>query len=242
MKKNTSELSAHHTDEFYHPSAVSEFCARKLAFKFLKDENGNQKHVPVSKKTAATYRKFDNGHYVHDRIQTQFTQAGLIKLCEKKHGLELGLKGKLNPTTKANWKVDDALVEVPLFIEKYKVIGHCDGILNYPDEPILEIKSINKDGFSYLTDAKPEHVLQVHLYMWAMKRERALVLYECKDNQDVKQYWIKRDRDKLIEVAKLLAYTEKCVQENRIPQMQFKDKTNPPCIWCEYKGFCFGGK
>jgi hypothetical protein len=58
---------------------------------------------------------------------------------------------------------------------------------------ILELKTINSVGFSKLKGPKPEHLIQVQLYLNTAEPESAYLLYENKDTQDLKSFKILRD-------------------------------------------------
>ena len=86
-------------------------------------------------------RIFDNGHGVHDRLQTYLEKADKLLMRE-----------------------------VPVWVEEKETIGHCDGVIKISpiQLAILEIKSINDNGFNALVDAKEEHKKQAQVYMWAI--------------------------------------------------------------------------
>lgn len=102
-----------------------------------------------------TRRIFDNGHGVHDRLQTYLEKCGKLMMRE-----------------------------VPVWNKDYEVIGHCDGVVKISpiQLAILEIKSINDNGFNALMDAKEEHKKQAQVYMWAIEELR-LKLADKKFNE-----------------------------------------------------------
>lgn len=96
-----------------------------------------------------TQRIFDNGTYTHERLQAYMIDMGLL-----------------------------IMDEVPLLNEKYNIQGHTDGFLDLGGEvAILEIKSINDNGFNQLKDAKDEHKCQGLVYLYCAE-ERRLWLHE----------------------------------------------------------------
>lgn len=94
---------------------------------------------------ARLQRIFDNGTYTHERLQ------GYLK------DMELLL-----------------MDEVPLINDEYNIQGHTDGYLNLNDSEtsILEIKSINDNGFKQLKDAKEEHKKQGLIYLYCAESRR----------------------------------------------------------------------
>ena len=91
-----------------------------------------------------TQRIFDNGTYTHERLQSYLIDMGLLLMDE-----------------------------VPLLNEEYNIQGHTDGFLNLDGEvAILEIKSINDNGFNQLKDAKEEHKCQGLIYLYCAEERR----------------------------------------------------------------------
>ena len=96
-----------------------------------------------------TQRIFDNGTYTHERLQSYLIDMGLL-----------------------------IMDEVPIINDTYNIQGHTDGFLDLDGEvAILEIKSINDNGFRSLTDAKDEHKMQGLIYLYCAE-ERRLWLHE----------------------------------------------------------------
>lgn len=94
-----------------------------------------------------TRRIFDNGHHVHDRLQTYFEKMGILLMRE-----------------------------VPLYHNKDEIQGHTDGLMDYTgklkDIVVLEIKSINSRQFASLKQAKEDHVKQGGVYIHCLESAR----------------------------------------------------------------------
>lgn len=112
-------------------------------------------------------RIFDNGTKTHERLQEYLTAQGML-----------------------------ILDEVPCIHLDYNIQGHTDGFLllgktvdlkqkvpsrrgtrvvkltNYTNIGILEIKSINNNGFTSLKDAKPDHKEQAMIYLYCAEQRR----------------------------------------------------------------------
>lgn len=247
-----------------------------------------------------TRRIFDNGTKTHERLQEYLLDEGVL--------------------------ISD---EVPCINPEYNIQGHTDGFLNlgkittetvlvpkgccraklqvpkYTEVGILEIKSINSNGFTQLKDAKPEHKQQAMIYLYCAEERRQLLqekystlqdllnseperrkefeqryqhlrdghkftreekidfqvklcleadyilynttrpitkvvfLYENKDNQELKEYVVKRD-DSILE-ATLDKYDRlnKACETETIPEREGTSKSCPTCRWCNYKIECF---
>lgn len=57
----------------------------------------------------------------------------------------------------------------------------------------VELKSINTAGFGKLTRPKEEHFIQLQLYLQLGKYECGIVLYENKNDQQIKAFLVVRD-------------------------------------------------
>lgn len=92
-----------------------------------------------------TQRIFDNGTYMHERIQAYLKAEGTL-----------------------------VMDECPCIDEEMNIQGNTDGILRMTpyDYAILEIKSINSNGFTKLKDAKEEHKHQAMVYMYCTEIRR----------------------------------------------------------------------
>ena len=60
---------------------------------------------------------------------------------------------------------------------------------------VVEVKTINPYLWSNLKRPKPEHILQVHVYMAALAIHRSIVLYECKSTQRVLAFSVPFDAE-----------------------------------------------
>ena len=103
---------------------------------------------------ARTRRIFDNGTKTHERLQQYLAEQGMLLMDE-----------------------------IPVLNEYYNIQGHTDGLiaLSKVEKAILEIKSINSNGFSQLKTAKEEHVQQGLSYVYCVE-ERRKYLHETYAN------------------------------------------------------------
>ncbi len=129
-------------------------------------------------------RVFDNGHDVHERLQKYLEKTGVLLQAE-----------------------------VPIENTDYQIKGHTDGIINIKGiKGILEIKSINSSGFYSLYAPKEDHLIQVNIYMFCTGIERAVLLYECKDNQELKEFYVKQDMDILQPILAKIRDVQQMIQ------------------------------
>jgi hypothetical protein len=124
-------------------------------------------------------RIFDNGHGVHYRLQRYLKEIGTL-----------------------------VETEVPVENQEYEICGSADGILKLGKrEGVLEIKSINANGFYATHEPKPDHIIQINIYMFCLGIPRGCVLYENKNNQELKEFYVKLDNkilDPVLEKIKLV--------------------------------------
>lgn len=99
---------------------------------------------------ARTRRIFDNGTKTHERLQQYLEEQGMLLMDE-----------------------------VPVYNAPYNIQGHTDGILalGAVEKGVLEIKSINSNGFSNLKTVKEEHRKQGLTYVYCLEQRR-LELHE----------------------------------------------------------------
>jgi len=143
-------------------------------------------------------RIFDNGHAVHDRLQGYLKNAGVLKQ-----------------------------IEVPVESAEYEIQGHTDGIIEINGmEGVLEIKSMNQNQFYSAYEPKPDHLIQVNVYMYCLGIPRGCLLYECKDNQELKEFYVKQDSSILEPVLEKILYVQECLRENKEPDPMFISPTS----------------
>jgi hypothetical protein len=134
---------------------------------------------------ARVMRIFDNGHDVHERLQRYLSKTGILLQAE-----------------------------VPIQNDEYQITGHTDGIIEIKGiKGILEIKSINSSGFYSLYSPKEDHLIQVNVYMFCTGIERAVLLYECKDNQELKEFYLKLDADILTPVLEKIKHVQRLINQ-----------------------------
>lgn len=239
---------------------------------------------PSARISAKAERIFNNGTYVHERIQKDLRDCGIL-----------------------------ILDEVPVFNDHYLIQGHTDGIIKLNDDElgVLEIKSINLRNFTELKSTKPEHVAQGLTYLYCLEQHRqhlkksfktsyefaiswkkerlpvysamyshlrdgsmytkmdklnfqlslhreldvilyhleipitkVVFLYECKDNQELKEFIVdSNDEDAKKTIQQVLNECEilnKCIDEGKVPNRYEGAKRNSGiCRWCSYQDECF---
>lgn len=115
---------------------------------------------------ARTRRIFDNGTKTHERLQQYLAEQGMLLMDE-----------------------------IPVVNDFYNIQGHTDGLLaiSKVEKAILEIKSINSNGFSQLKTAKEEHIQQGLSYVYCVEERRKFLHNEYDTYED-----FEADRDSLM--------------------------------------------
>ena len=166
----------------FHPSSLHK-SAKELYHHYIEGDNSTDFEPRIK-------RIFDNGHAVHERLQTYLEKAGILLQAE-----------------------------APIENKEYEIIGHTDGILEIKGvKGILEIKSMNANTFYSTYDPKPEHLIQVNIYMFCTGIERACLLYECKDDQALKEFYVKQDRAILDPILEKIRYVQDCLKAGKEPK------------------------
>ena len=78
------------------------------------------------------------------------------------------------------------------------IAGRYDFIIHHEvyGQTVVELKSINDKGFKALiTDPKPDHFLQLQIYLNLLQLEHGIVLYENKNDQQVKCFEVRRSKE-----------------------------------------------
>jgi CRISPR/Cas system-associated exonuclease Cas4 (RecB family) len=229
----------------------------------------NEKHKFVQKGyedvDCRVERIFDNGHYSHARWQNYLDKAGILKgvwkcinpKCHKIYG-DTEKLGIFNPSHKEGWscscgcnKLEYEEIRVKSE-DQYNFDGHCDAVVDLSESRfkkgtifdlfVVDFKTIRSEDFFSLTEADPKHVIQVNIYMWILDLKAAVVLYENKDNQEVKEMFVPRD-DKLIEkIKKESLELQEVLSCNKLPPRESGyTRSKSPCRFCEFCKICYGG-
>jgi hypothetical protein len=140
-----------------------------------------------------------------DRVRKGTLSASSLGRCDREQQfVYLGLP-KVPPEAKAamrmqngsfmhlRWQMEGLsegwlmAAEVPLIKNPYLLLGTMDGLLY--DGSVLELKSINANGFSRVATFGPllPHLFQMATYVLCTGRNRGVFLYENKDTQEYQE-------------------------------------------------------
>lgn len=224
-----------------HPSSLGA-CIRKSGYKYYQ--------IPPEDKDARTLRIFQNGHYVHERIQNECIQSDDIEVVK---------------------------IEAPISNDEHRVFGYIDGIIKIDSIPyILEVKSKGDKGFTnYLDKPSKEHIVQVNTYFWLLEDyiaqmteedkknldedwrylleiqdgplDKGFLFYENKDNQKQKEFLVEKNPKLISWIKKRCKFFWKVVGQNKMPNRPYDEKEvlesgylPPECKFaCDYTKVCW---
>lgn len=196
-------------------------CRRQAAFKFVGMEGAM--HIVDPEKLAI----FEHGDWVHHKWQATFLDMEQV----------LGRE-----------EIKVRSVEGKVIIPELYIAGNSDADLRLEDERnfIVDVKSINDRGFSYLftTDEPiPEHVRQLTTYCKGKGRKYGLLWYENKNNQQTRAFVIRAENALWAEVMEWTEDVADMLDREQLPPM------HPDCQQgnflfdrCPYSGVCFSTK
>lgn len=249
--------------DIFHPSAWGS-CLRKIAYQYY---NEHHKFLPKSD-TDIDFRMerlFDNGHAMHARWRDYLDGAGILRgmwkcgniRCGKTYGGNDPL-GVFNPLRQPGWACSCGnnrkfeYEELSVVSEpQYNFEGHCDAVVDVRGLPtasgnpdldlfVVDFKSMKSDYFNELTEAKAEHVIQVHIYMWVLNLKTAVVIYENKDDQKVKEMFVKRSEPLIEDLKAQSKWLVDVLCHDKLPNRPAGfTRSEFPCRLCEFKGICF---
>jgi CRISPR/Cas system-associated exonuclease Cas4 (RecB family) len=163
----------------------------------------------------------------------------------------------MNPVRKPGFKCacgnDKEMLYEELLVKsgaEYNFEGHVDAVLDVRgtkmesgtpmDVFVVDLKTMKDDLFFDLQQAKWEHVVQVHVYMWLLGLSAAVVLYENKDRQSVKDMFVPRDEALVERIKSEAAWMVDVLRNGKLPpRPEGVSKSKPPCRFCEFASFCY---
>lgn len=186
----------------------NDWCYREHILSYFYKKN----ETPISN---GLRRIFLNGHYVHDKWQRLFKEAGI-----------------------------SVAIEARCFSEEWDLYSTPDAIVQLNNKLyVVEIKSMN--SFSYrLSDTHPSGAKQCSFYMHLYGIPNGFVLMENKDTQEFRIQMVDYDPHKVRPFVERLywikGYVKKFKEEKRIPPKICKNETCKRAKNCSMREACFG--
>ncbi len=207
---------------WFHPSALASKCDAYLAFEFL----GAPQDPWI---TARLRRIFDNGHGRDGYWKRYLAKAKLSQVKKNKNGTDK----RYDCFGCDNKRVTDRHVCVP----SVRLRGEFDDRIINPhnkEESIFEFKTKN-DALWKRLKGEPDyaHTLQVTAYMAATGVQRGMVVYENKNDQQVKQINVFFDHGLWTTMIQRLSSIVEQLQNGWEPQ-----RVPDRCDECAYQTVC----
>lgn len=195
--------------QFLHPSEICKknWCPRASWYVIKTGERQKQSYA------LQRMNVFAEGNLIHSKWQSWIGKAGILEgnwKCSACSSKWYGVSPASCPVCEST---DLAYREVPIQNDEYHLLGHADGIINDGNKAVLEIKSVglgtvkfeapelfmpyskgelSLDGlWKKVRTPFPAHIRQVSLYMFCLGISEAVVLYEWKPTQDVREFSLK---------------------------------------------------
>lgn len=166
------------------------------------------KKYPRKEPEARILRIFDHGDYTHMRIMSVLFSLGIVRAVE---------------------------VRIP---PQEMISGRADAIIDFEGKPyVVEIKSSSRYKFEKLQEPEPDHQKQLQLYLHYLKIPQGIMIYEDKDNQELKEFLVEYDSGLVEKILDDFKTLKKQIENNEIPPIP-KDIEPWRCEYCEYRDEC----
>lgn len=167
------------------------------------------KKAPRKEMEPRLLRIFDQGDYVHLRLTRDLFSLGIVVASE---------------------------IDIP---PREDIGGRADAIVRINNELYLvDLKSINSNILYKMAEPKEDHILQVQLYLHFFKLKNGILLYEGKDNSEIKEFTVGYDKkvaEKILNDFKRLKIN---VDKDLIPQRLSNFPDNWQCQYCQFREIC----
>jgi len=247
----------------WHPSEFVGMCPRARVLSILLK-------VPYKPIDPGLRRIFDVGSAIHHTYQNYyFGPMGdlwgkwICLRCDRVvWGFYPGSKSCPECRDKTQWRFLEVPVKAPLpdgF--KKPIVGHSDGLLLFNGKwHVLEIKSINDHGFSWLKKPKDSYQAQAQVYAELIRQnfidfgedqkpdmipeiEAILIFYVNKNFSTEREFFLEFDRDFAHSEMKRPLAVEIGFRNRELPprESRCKNMLRKPAKDCPLVSYCFGG-
>lgn len=237
---------------FWHPSQLGNdsSCVRRLAYQYT----NTYFDWVVAAFSSQTLRVFDNGTYVHSRLQNTIAEmhqwsGGKISLvgkwkCGCGHVVGGDARSKWKPRPKKCSKCGRAhkwdYREISLLDKSHCIVGRTDGVILWKNQEwLLEIKSMSPFLFPKLMEPPEGYLAQANLYMYLTGIKQMLFIVECKGTQSLKEFHIKYDPTIAKPILRKLEEAKKAVGAKKWPAaFKLDSDIKDNCRKCAYREPC----
>ncbi len=165
------------------------------------------KKYPKKEVDARVMRIFEHGNYTHMRIMSALYSLGLVTASE---------------------------IGIP---DNQMIHGRADAIVNIDGELyVVEIKSVNSMRFKK-AEADQDHIKQLQLYLYFFKIKKGILIYENKDNQEIKEFMIEYNEPLVKKLFSDFNILKDKIGMNQVPEIP-DDLEDWRCEYCPYIASC----
>jgi CRISPR-associated exonuclease Cas4 len=165
------------------------------------------KKYPKKEVDARVMRIFEHGNHTHMRIMAALYSLGLVTASE---------------------------IGIP---DNQMVHGRADAIVNIDgDLYVLEIKSVNSMRFRK-AEPDQDHIKQLQLYLYFFNIKKGILLYENKDNQEIKEFIIEYDEALVKKIFSEFNILKEQVEKSKVPEIP-ENLEDWRCEYCPYLESC----
>lgn len=235
QKNNQAEAHKHNPCKFY-PSSVGK-CLRAIVYQMQGYESkGMEGRILLI---------LENGTYFHERIEKLFGATGTLIVPELPiRRPELRLSGRSDAVIKNILPHTPSENIIKLHAEVLKPDNtepELELVYEGPDNDVIlvELKSISDSGFNYLSKgAKEAHIMQLQLYMHLTGIKQGCLLYENKNNQEMKEFFIGYDPVMSQKIIEKIIAANKHVDDVTLPEREYQ-RTDFECRYCDFREICW---
>lgn len=257
-------LSSTRSYDWFHPSSFGG-CLRKIVLQHFGEKSSNLKEPRIPDPRAE--RIFDNGHFLHHRMQRAFSEMGILrgywksKLSGNVYGKEsqigifrpqslrvIGEENLLQPGDTRG--IEDLLEyeEIRLESEEYNFKGNCDGVVELEkDNPdsryVVDFKSCKSEKYEFISTRtrKPdaEYITQITIYMWLLGVHKGIIYYENKNDQEILEFHVPYSEDRVNTIKKTAKQLLDFIENKKVPKVsEHYSPSKKPCMYCGYCKLC----
>ena len=264
MAVEQAERNSHRDTKHFHSSemAKEDWCPKSTWYKITDTQESDPQSFSLSRMNV-----FTEGHRIHDKWQRWMAKAGGLYGNWKCNSCGAKFTGTSPEGCDHCGSADLQYKEVPIFNERYRIMGHADGVWeDDKGQAVVEIKSVGlgtirwdapklyqgyADGDLTLDELwkrirRPlsSHRRQVNLYMMCLGIHDAIIVYEWKPSQEVKEFHIKYDEQLAKPILDGIDYVIDCLEDGSEPvrHENATSKSCKVCRFCPYKSKCWESK
>lgn len=265
LMQESLDRNAHRDTVHLHPSEMAKenWCPRSSYYNIMASEYSDPQSFNFHRLNI-----FEEGHSIHDKWQRWMWKAGILYgwwLCDFCEHRWEALAPEECPSCRTAEYI--RYQEVPVRSEEFRIIGHADGhIKDDNGDALVEIKSVGLGTIKWDApnlysayekgDIKLDelwkrikrpltaHARQIQLYMYCTGIHDAVVIYEWKPTQEVREFHLRFSDDV---VSPLLVGAADVIDaiEDEIPPKRPEAATSKSCKFCQFcpfKSHCWEAK